>query len=193
MPEHAGNIGDRRGRRWRTVAWSSAALLLLLPLVAMQFTDQFDWTLSDFVIFAAMLAAVGIAFEVATRKTGNKAYRTAVGVALGTAFILLWVNGAVGIIGSENNPANLMYGGVLVIGIIGAVIARFQPHGMARAMVATAIAQVAVAVIALVAGLGPAGVNLLGDVLLLIVFFVALWLVAAWLFRKSGREITPPL
>ena len=37
------------------------------------------------------------------RKTGDAAYRTAVGVALAAAFLLIWVNGAVGIIGSENN------------------------------------------------------------------------------------------
>jgi hypothetical protein len=57
--------------------------------------------------------------------TDNRAYRAAVGVAIAAAFILVWMNLAVGIIGSEDNPANLMYGGVLAIGIIGAVIARF--------------------------------------------------------------------
>ena len=67
------------------------------------------------------------------------------------------MNLAVGIIGTEDNPANLMYGGVLAVGIVGAIIARFQPHGMARALVATALAQALVAVIALIAGLGFAG------------------------------------
>ena len=89
--------------------------------------------------------------------TGNSAYRAAVGVALAAAFILVWVNLAVGIIGSEDNPANVMYGGVLAVGIIGAIIARFQPHGMARALVATALAQALVAVIALIAGWGSTG------------------------------------
>jgi len=42
----------------------------------------------------------------------------------------------------------LMYIGVLAVGIIGALIARFQPHGMARALFATALAQMLVAVIA---------------------------------------------
>jgi hypothetical protein len=54
------------------------------------------------------------------------------------------MNLAVGIIGSEDNPANLMYGGVLAVGIIGAIIARFEPHGMARALVATTLATSAV-------------------------------------------------
>jgi len=70
------------------------------------------------------------------------AYRFAVGVALTTAFILLWVNGAVGIIGDESNDANIMYFGVLAVGFIGAIIARFRPLGMARALYAMALAQV---------------------------------------------------
>lgn len=92
------------------------------------------------------------------------------------------MNLAVGIIANEENPANLMYGGVLAVGIIGAVFARFQPLGMARALVATALAQTAVAVIALIAGFG--------DTLILTGFFVALWLTSARLFRKAARERT---
>jgi hypothetical protein len=120
--------------------------------------------------------------------TGNNAYRAAGGVALAAAFILVWMNLAVGIIGNEDNPANLMYGGVLAVGIIGAVIARFQPHGMARALVATALAQALAAVIALIAGLGYT--------FILTGFFVALWLISAWLFRKAHvgqpTQVAPP-
>jgi hypothetical protein len=43
------------------------------------------------------------------------------------AFILIWMNLAVGIIGSEDNPANLMYGGVLAVAIVGAFMVRFRP------------------------------------------------------------------
>jgi hypothetical protein len=137
-----------------------------------------------------MLATACGTYELATRVTRNKAYRAAVGVALAAAFILVWMNLAVGIIGNEDNPANLMYGGVLAVGIIGAVIARFQPYGMARAFVATGVAQALVAVGALIARLGlpwsgPA------EVLMLNGFFVALWLTSAGLFRKAAREQTP--
>ena len=58
------------------------------------------------------------------------------------------INLAVGVIGSEENPANLMFGGVLAVGIVGAVVARFRPRGMARALVSTAVAQTTVGVIA---------------------------------------------
>ena len=147
--------GGQRGSRWRIAAWAAAALILLLPLFAMQFTDQVVWDVADFAIFGALLVGVGVTFELAARKTGNSAYRSAVGVALAAVFILVWVNGAVGIIGSEDNDANLMYYGVLAVGLIGAFVARFQPRGMARALFATALAQALVAVIALIAGIAP--------------------------------------
>ena len=97
---------------------------------------------------------------------------------------------AVGIIGSEDNNANLMYGGVLAVGIVGAIVARFQPHGMARALFATALAQALVAALALVAGWGSPGSGPL-EIMALNGFFAALWLIAAWLFRKAARAQTP--
>jgi hypothetical protein len=135
----------------------------------MQVTDEVVWDLVDFVVAGALVVGVGVTYELAARMTGNSAYRAAVGVALAAAFILVWGNLAVGIIGSEDNPANLMYGGVLAVGIIGALIARFQPDGMARALFATALAQMVVAVITLIAGWGSTG-----DIVMLTGFFAAL-------------------
>ncbi len=49
--EYGGNKpGNRRGNPWRAAVWCAAAFLLLLPLVAMQFTREVNWTLSDFVV-----------------------------------------------------------------------------------------------------------------------------------------------
>ena len=146
------------------------------------------WDVVDFTFFGAMLLGVGAIYTLAKRKADNTAYRFAVGVALAAAFILIWVNGAVGIIGDESNHANMMYFGVLAVGIIGAIIARFQPYGMVRAMYATALAQVLVAVIALIAGLGSTGPILPEDILILTGLFIALWLLSARLFRKAARQ-----
>lgn len=145
-----------------------------------------DWDVVDFVVFSVMLLSVGVIYTLARRSTANTAYRVAVGVALAAAFILIWVNGAVGIIGDSNNDANMMYFGVLAIGIIGALIARFQPQGMARALYATAFAQTAVAVIALVAGLGSSAPIWPKDILFVTGFFVAMWLLSAGLFRSAA-------
>ena len=130
----------------------AAACILLLPLLAMQITDEVVWDLADFAVAGALLVGTGLTYELATRMTGNTAYRAAIGLALAAALILVWMNLAVGLIGTEDNPANLMYGGVLAVGIIGAIIARFRPHGMARAFFATALAQALVPVIALIIG-----------------------------------------
>ncbi len=170
----------------------AVAFILLLPLVAMQFTDEVVWDLADFIVAGALLVGTGLTFELAARMTGNTAYRAAVGLAVVAALILVWMNLAVGLIGSEDNPANLMYGGVLLVGIIGAIIARFRPHGMARALFATALAQALVPVIALIIWkpqvtsveaflgmLGVLGVN---------AFFAMLFVGSALLFRRAARK-----
>lgn len=187
MTENAEDGRRRRWDRWRTAAWTAGALILLLPLAAMQVTDRVVWDVADFVVLGALLAGVGVTYELAARRTSNAAYRSAVGVGLAAALVLVWVNGAVGIIGTERDSANLMYAGVLAIGIIGAVIARFRPQGMMRALFATALAQVLVAVVVVIAGFGSAGPAWPLDILVLTAFFVALWLLSAWLFRKAAR------
>jgi hypothetical protein len=188
--KHENGGGGRRGRFWRIAPWVTAVLVLLLPLVAMQFTDEVVWDETDFAVMGAMLFGACGAHELAARMIRNVIYRAAVSVAVVAAFILIWLSLAVGIIGSEDNPANLMYGGVLAVGIFGALIVRFQPHGMARALAATALAQALVGVTALIAGLGSTGANWPGTIVFLTGFFGALWLVSAWLFRKAAREQT---
>ncbi|MGB5257074.1 MAG: hypothetical protein WBN44_07455 [Woeseiaceae bacterium] len=144
------------------------------------------WDVFDFAVFGGMLLVIATAYRLATRHTGNTTYRIAVAVALAAAFLLIWVNGAVGIIGDPSSDANLMHFGVLAVGMAGAILGHFQPHGMARALYSMALAQVAVAVIALAAGLGSTAPKWPQDVLVLTAFFVALWLTSAWLFRKSA-------
>jgi len=162
----------------------ATAFILLIPLLTAP-----DWSLADFVFAGALIFGTGLTFVLVARRAGNIAYRVAVGVALAAAFILVWVTGAVGIIGSEDNNANLMYFGVLAVGIIGAIVARFRPHGMARALFATALAQALVAGIVLIFGLGlPWSPPL--EILALNGFFVALFVGSALLFRYAAREQT---
>ncbi len=147
-----------------------------------------NWDIFDFLIFGAMVLCVVVIYRLAARHAVNLAYRCAIGVALAAAFILTWVNGAVGIIGDESNDANMMYFGVLAVGAIGAIVARFQPGGMVRALCATAFAQVAVAAIALLAGLGSTAPVWPNDILFITGLFVALWLLSAWLFNNAARQ-----
>jgi len=118
--------------------------------------------------------------------TGKTLYRSAAGLALAAACVLVWLSLGVGIIGKDGDPANLMYFGVLAVGVGGALAARFRAPGMARALLATALAQAVVAAVALSAGLGlpysgPA------EILLLNGFFIASFGGAAWLFRRAAR------
>ena len=93
------------------------------------------------------------------------------------------MNAAVGIIGSEDNEANLMYGGVIAVGAIGTAFARFKPEGMSRTLLAMALAQALVAVIALVGRMGSGTF----EVVAINGFFVALFIGSAVLFSNAAR------
>jgi hypothetical protein len=160
----------------------ATASILLIPLLTAP-----AWSLADFVVAGALIFGTGLTYALVARKAGNMAYRAAVGVALAAALLLVWINLAVGVIGTEDELANLMYVGVLFVGIVGAIVARFRPDGMARALLAAALAQALVAVIALIAGLGhPASPPL--EILGVSGFFVTLFVGSALLIRYAGRE-----
>lgn len=172
-------FGVRNFSRWRLGMWGGAASLLLVPLVAMQFTDEVNWDETDFIVMGTMLAAACGTIDLAARMTGSWPYRSAVAIAVGASFLLVWMNLAVGIIGTEDNPLNLIYGAVIAVALGGALLARFEARGMAMAMVAAAVAQGLAGAVALASG---------HFTLVLEAFFAGLWLMSAALFRKAKRE-----
>jgi peptidoglycan/LPS O-acetylase OafA/YrhL len=184
---------ERRVHARRLAAWAAiTGLILLIPLIAMQFTDEVKWTVFDFVFLGVLLFGAGAVFELLASRVRAGAYSAAVGVALAAGVLLVLVTGAVGIIGSEHNDANLMYAGVLAVGLVGAIIARFEPHGMARAMVATALTQAAVAVIALIGRMGDSSDDRWWlDIVGVTTIFVAMWLSSSLLFEKAAHTETP--
>lgn len=118
----------------------------------------------------------------------GKVYRFAVGAAVSTALLLMWVIGAVGLIGVEGDPFDRIYAGVLGVGVVGAAIARLRPAGMARAMFATAGAQALVIMIALIVGKQHVAVSSVPEIVLSNGFFVALWCGSALLFRRVAAK-----
>jgi hypothetical protein len=125
-----------------TLAIAIAAMLFLLAqVVGTLATDEIAWGPGDFAFAGVMFAGIVLVNELAARRADTAAYKVALGVALATGVFLVWTALAVGIIGRTGDPADLMYGGVLAVGVVGAVIARFRPRGMARALLATAFAQ----------------------------------------------------
>ena len=175
-------------------------LILLIPFVLTLINPNatinrsqgggWDWTLSDFVIAGVFLFGSSLVYELISRRSNNVVYKAGVGVAVATALLLVWVNGAVGIIGNEDNPANSLYGGVLLIGVIGASIARLKPKGMAIALYITTFAQVLVPVVTYIfwppsiASWSP-GVP---KVFVLNGFFATLFVVSASLFLRASEE-----
>lgn len=143
----------------------------------------------EFVILGAIAVGCFFAYRVIRSKMpDNPPYKYGVALAVVAAFFLFWVNGAVGIIGSSNNDANMLYLGVVALALLGAVVARFRPAGMALTMFAAAAAQVLVPVVAIVGQIDVTPPEWSGDIVWLTGFFTALWLGAALLFRRAARE-----
>ena len=78
----------------------TVVLLLLVPLIAMQFTNQVKWTLSDFVAMGVLLLGAGLMCELVMRKIKKIKYRIAIVVAILVALLLIWAELAVGIFGT---------------------------------------------------------------------------------------------
>ena len=146
-----------------------------------------NWDLLDFLTFGVMVAVAITIVLLARRRSRSGAYRLAVVLAATGAFLLAWVNGAVGIIGNEENDANMLFFGVLGVAALGAVIARFRARGMARALYATAGAQVLVAAGAIIMQLGASGANWPNGLVIITVFFAVIWIVSGLLFSKAAR------
>jgi hypothetical protein len=155
----------------------------MIPLAA-----HWPWTLSDFIFAGAMFAIVGGLFELAVRASGSWAYRGGAALALLAGFLLVWINGAVGIIGNEDNPSNLMFFGVIAAALLGAIIGRFSAGGMARAMTVAAAINAVIGIGVFVAGAGATEPPGRLGLLLLIETFALMWLLSGWLFSKAARR-----
>lgn len=91
---------ESAGRRlhvFRKVRWAVIFGLLILPAVAMQFTDDVKWTMSDFAFMAILLIGAGVTFEVAAPRVGKPARRALMGAAVVGVVLLIWVEAAVGV------------------------------------------------------------------------------------------------
>lgn len=161
-------------------------LTLLIPFV-LTLLAIWHWRPGAFVLaFVLLFGGAGLAYELVAKKISNKAYWFAVGVALVAVFLLVWMNAAVGgILGDD--PANMMYFGVLLVGLVGSIIAHLEPQGMSRALFATAFAMVLVPVIALIIGT-PAFANGVLAVFGLHSFFSLLFVASAFLFRRASAN-----
>jgi hypothetical protein len=154
--------------------------LLMVPLVASQVVDGWNWPARAFVIVYVLFFATGMAYAAIARKMGAWSYKAGVGVALVAGFALGWSN-MVHVADSEN-PANLVYYSVLAVGVAGAWLARLEARGLARTLFAMA------AMLALIAVMLPSGAppDLARNMAIGHGVFVALFTASGLLFRRAS-------
>lgn len=168
------------------------ALLVSIPLAASQFTNEVDWSTGDYIFAAILLFGTGLTYKLVTGKAGSTVYRVAVGFALASGLFLIWSNLAVGIVGSEDNLFNLFYFVLPIAGIIGAIIVRFESHGLATTMFAVTFIQLLLTIAALVSGMQQLPGSSVSEILGVNGFFILLFLASAMLFRYAAQMQPSP-
>jgi hypothetical protein len=78
----------------------TVSILLLIPLMAMRFTDEVKWTLLDFIAAGTLLFSTGLIFEFIMRKAKTTKLKIVMSITLFIALFLIWAELAVGIFGS---------------------------------------------------------------------------------------------
>jgi hypothetical protein len=170
---------DTERFRWlRPLAWGGAVALILFPLFAMKFADPGAWAFEDLPFAFVMIAAVGLAFELALRIPASLTFRAGAALAMATACLLTWGNLAVGFAGSEDNAINIIFFAAPAIALGGSLAVRLRSAGLALVMASAAIVQVSTGLIGFYQGYftGP-----------LTFSFTGLWLASSLLFLRSSR------
>jgi len=165
-------------RRWRWPVWIGAVCLWLLPGLAMQYTDEVRWDAQDFAVFAGMLAGLTLAWKLALRFAGGVLARLAALAAIGVAFLLLWANLAVGLVGGEHAPVNALWTVLVLVAAASACWVRWQPRAMVKVLLAIALTQALIAA----AAYGIVGASALPALVL-----ASVWLLPAGLYAWAAR------
>jgi hypothetical protein len=126
-----------------------ALAVLMVPLVASQVVEGWNWDAGGFVFVYVLFFATGMAYALIARKMGAWSYKAGVGVALVAGFALGWSNMVQ--VADSGHPENLVYYSVLAVGIVGACLARLKARGLALTLFAMA------ATLALIAVMLPSG------------------------------------
>ncbi|GAA4712593.1 hypothetical protein GCM10023325_05270 [Sphingomonas lutea] len=154
----------------------------------MQFTPEMNWGPGDFVFAAIIIAIFGGMVELAAGASPRLDYRTGFALAVLGALAVIWVNLAVGIVGSEDNPANNWFFAALGLAIVGATVARLRAGGMSVAMFGTAAALVVALFVAQAGATDepwvPPGREIIGTGL-----FAAIFVASGLLFRRAARAL----
>ena len=160
-------------------------LFLLIPFTASFLSEEMDWSPFDYILVWIMLFLTGSAYSFVTRNSKDAVYRIAVGLAVVSGLMLTWVNLAVGLIGSEDNPINLSYFFILALGILASFMMRFRAVYMTMILVSMAFGMVIVALVALFMNMQSLPHSSVTQIIGVTGFFIMPLLVAAILFYQS--------
>lgn len=179
-----GGPGPGRIPIWRILGWGTAALLILMPWLAMQFTPEVRWEANDFILATVVIGIIGALIELTILLTANRFSRAGGFVAILAGFLVFWSNLAVGMIGNEGNAVNLFFGLVLLIAIIGAWLSSLHRNVLPAAMLAAGTTQCAIGLLA-----GIWGSDFKGGVLTILLS--TLWWISSLLFAIAAKQKAP--
>ena len=126
-----------------------ALAVFMVPLVASRVVEGWNWNAGTFVFVYVLFFATGTAYALIARKMGVWSYKAGVGLALAAGFALGWATMVQ--VADSGHPERLWYHSVLVVGAIGACLARLKAPGLAWTLFAMA------ATLALIAVILPSG------------------------------------
>jgi hypothetical protein len=119
--------------------------------------------------------------------SGSSAYRLGLVVGVGTAFFLVYLIGAVGVMAESGYRGDLAYAGVLMSALGGAVVSRLRSARLADVMLGTALAFVGVTVLALIGGVHEREATSVPELVGLNAMFAAGFAVSGLLLRRADR------
>lgn len=166
---------------WRVARWTGALALLLTPLVMMQISDEWHWTIGSFLFAGIMIGGVGLLYELAERASESRAYRAGVSVALMASFLTVWTTLV------RDDGSGIGFFLLIMAAVVGGFSAWFRPAGMARTMFGVAIMQ---ALLSVGIATAPSAASMPEGsfrTLLFGGFFTALWLMSATFFRAAAK------
>ncbi|MEY2776765.1 MAG: hypothetical protein RLY30_863 [Pseudomonadota bacterium] len=142
-----------------------------------------NWGIWDFLVFAGMLGLSWAGIRRVRQKPRPRPYTAAWASVIASLFFLVWANLAVGVIGSEDNPVNLLLFLPYVLVLISAYRGRGQPAVLARAAAWAAGMQLLLGVLA-----WSLGWESRPFIWVFTGIYVLSWLFAAWAFGRCSTE-----
>lgn len=88
---------DQLWKVLRMLGWGAVAFVMLAPAVAMQFTDEVNWTATDFVFAGVLLIGGGALIELVAWRVRNPVIRIGFALFVVAIVALIWIEAAVGI------------------------------------------------------------------------------------------------